>query len=228
MNNTCFCLGLGLAALVLSFSGAVAAQPTGASATPNSGNLTANTGNSESVNVQAGAVSEVDVSTDSLTQKWAGFFGEVSGNKVLGDGTKNFYQWTSNNFADSKVVAIPSGDTAPSSISSVSDPNSFLGSEFNSGTDSADNTFTKTGDITLTGNTASNTALVETFNSTGSEEFQTYLAENGDASNQPVYIANSTAQQQAFDGSTSVNYQMLVGVGESSDEKAFDFYLELP
>lgn len=207
----------------------VSAQ-TAAGVSTSNANETVSTGSPGEVTTQAGATTQVDISQDTLTEKWAGFYGTVSGSLVLGDASgNNFYQWTANDFSSSKVVAVPGGDAIPSSIAAVGSPNSFLGGGFDQGTDDAASTFNNTGDVTLNDNTASGTALARTFNQDGETFFETYLAENTNdgGTDSPAYIAQGVSEQTGFDGSTQVNYQMMVGVGENSDQKKFDFYLEL-
>ncbi|MDY6773648.1 MAG: hypothetical protein SVS85_00485 [Candidatus Nanohaloarchaea archaeon] len=216
------------AAAIMVVALGAAADPTGASTTVTNANQSAETTNPGQVTVEAGNVSQVDVSQASLTDKWAGFYGNISASKVLGDGASNMFSWTASTFNSAKVVAVPSGDPAPSTINPVTNPNSFLGAGFDSGVASANNTFTKTGDVTLVGSTASGTATVNTYNSSGIADptFTTYLVENGDATGNPVYIAEGTTSAPGFKGN-ALNYQLLGGVGESASYKTFDFYLQI-
>jgi hypothetical protein len=220
----------------MAFSGMAQNEPTGASTTTGPNNLTANTGETGNVSVAAGRVLSVDVSTDSLTDKWAGFFGTVSGNTVLGDGANNLYQWTANNFANSKVVVTPRGEPVPGSVSTVNNPNTFLDNfygagEFSTGAANASGTFNLSRTADPLGGGTISTAAVETFNSSGirDDRFTTFLYDNDDVgSDSPVYVANATSQTSDSFNSDSVNYQMLVGVGESASSQTFSFYLELP
>lgn len=204
----------------------VATAATGASINSGNGNATADTGGGDTVTTQAGAVSNINVSSDQNTNKWSGFYGNISGQKVLGDGSNNFYSWTADNFNGAKVITVPSGDSIPSSITGITDPSTILGSEFDTGSDNSTNTFDTTGTVNYDG-TDVTTSKVDTFNSGGSGTYPTFLAENGNQAGQPVYVAESLTGATSFNNK-NFNYQMLVGVGESSSQKAFDFYLELP
>lgn len=216
-----------IAASALMFVAAVSAQ-TGAGTTTSNANETVNTGDPGNVTTQAGATTQVDISQDTLTEKWAGFYGTVSGELVLGDASgNNFYTWTANDFSSSKVITVPGDNATPTSIGSVSNPNNFLGSGFDTGTDDANSTYNMTGDVTVNDDTASSTALAKTFDQNGQAFFETYLVENTNEGGYPAYVAQGVSEQTGFDGSTNVNYQMLVGVGESSSEERFEFYLEL-
>lgn len=221
-----FRTGLLALSIVMFAVGAVAQTPAGV--TTSNGNETVTTGEPGEVTTEAGAVSQVDISQDTLTEKWSGFYGTVSGNLVLGDASgNNFYTWTADDFSSSKVIAVPGGNATPSTIASVSNPNNFLGSEFNSGTDDANSTFNYTNDVTVNDNTASNTALAKTFDQNGQAFFDTFLVENTNEGNQPAYVAQGVSEQTGFDGATNVNYQMMVGVGENKANERYEFYLEL-
>ena len=58
------------------------------------------------IGVQAGNVTELNVSGWSITEHWAGFFGEISGNMTLADSGGNiFYDWTGLNALSGEVFA---------------------------------------------------------------------------------------------------------------------------
>lgn len=214
--------------LALAFAGAAQGAPEGAQASSGN-NLTADTNDDVgNVTVQAGKTVNVDVSQNTLTSKWAGFFGTISGARVLGDGSSNLYKWTANQFGNSKVVAVPKGNPTPTSLTEVTDPNSFLGTGFDTGVANASRTFNATETIDPLGNGDLQSKAVYTFNSSQERDpdFATLLYNDG--SDNPVYVADAVTERTGFDGSTQVNYQMLVGVGETADTKSFSFYLNIP
>ncbi len=225
----------------IAFSGMAQNEPSSAQIDGSTtDNLTADTSATDNVTINAGATVGVDLSQNSLTEKWAGFFGTISGSRVLGDGSTNLYKWTANEFSDAKVISIPKANPVPGSVvgSPDSDANTFLDNYdndagFDTGVANASTTFnlSKSTDPLGTGSTTS-TYAVETFNSSGDRDsrFTTYLY--GDGSGNPVWVAEGTSETSDSFNSDSVNYQMLVGVGEASDGSAgtetFSFYLELP
>lgn len=222
-----------VAASILAFfvSGAAAQQTPGGAVTnlPGITNATASGDAAQSETIQEGAVTALDVSSTQVTNKWAGFFGNVSGSEILGDGSGNtFFQWTGNQLADTKVFAVPKGQGAPASgdLAAVNDPNSFLGSEYNSGIDNASGTFETTDSVSTLGRTIP-TSEAKTFDNNNNSVFETFLLEDTSASNGPVYVADGDAVRTGFRGNAT-NYQIIVGVGESSAENAFSFYAELP
>lgn len=225
----------------MAFSGMAQNEPSGAQIDGStSNNLTASTSATDNVTVNAGATVSVDLTQNSLTEKWAGFFGTISGSRVLGDGSSNLYSWTANEFSNAKVISIPKANPVPGSVvgSPDSDANTFLNNydddaDFDTGVANASATFnlSKSTDPLGTGSTTS-TYAVETYNSSGDRDsrFTTYLY--GDGSGNPVWVAEGTSETSDSFNNDDVNYQMLVGVGETSSGNAgtetFSFYLELP
>ena len=66
---------------------------TGASVT--AGTATRWTGQTaQSYTTEGGNITPVNISTVTLTDRWTGFFGNVSGTLVLGDNTNNLFNWT--------------------------------------------------------------------------------------------------------------------------------------
>lgn len=217
----------------LMVSGAAAQQTPGGALTnlPGIINSTATGDAAQSETIEEGAVTALNVSSTQVTNKWAGFFGNVSGSEILGDGSGNtFFQWTGNQLADTKVFAVPKGNGAPAGtdLDAVDDPNDFLGSEYDSGIDNASGTFTQDDQVSTLGKDIS-TAEANTFDNDNNAVFETFLLEDTTVSSEPgaVYVADGEAVRTGFRGN-STNYQIIVGVGESSSQKAFSFYAELP
>jgi hypothetical protein len=219
----------------MAFSG-MAQQPSGAQVTAGN-NLTANQDSAGNVSIKAGRTVSVDLDSSSLTRKWAGFFGTISGSIVLGDGANNLYRWTADEYPNAKVITIPKSNSVPSSLSTVGNPNSFLNpidDSFDEGTDNASSTFNLSKETDPLGSGSPGpTAAVETFNSSQQRDsrFTTFLYEDADNAGNPVWVANATSQTSDSFNSDSVNYQMLIGVGEDGSGGAgtetYSFYLNL-
>jgi hypothetical protein len=210
-------LALAGAALLLT---STAVAQTGAQVTAGDGESTDNS-TSQSVTTEGGNVTSANVTVQSVTQKWAAFYGNLDGNDVLADaGGSNFYKWTLSNPTGSVVYAVTDGD-APTTKNPVSDPNTALGGGFDSGVDSASRTFNQSGNVASLGSTQ----VAETFTSNSPDPaFTTALYE--DSGGNPVYAAQVQNGVAGFDGG-SYDYQLLVGVGESTADKSFDFYATL-
>lgn len=235
MDSTFRKITLAIAAITLLSISAVA-QPSGAQTTAGTVNESQSTTGAGQAHIAAGNVSEIDISDKQNTDKWAGFYGQITASKVLGTPSNLMFQWTAQTFGDSWVFAVPSSAPAPTSLSTVSDPNSLMNSYdddggFDNGVANASRTFnlSKNPSTEPLGAPNSQTAAVETFGSSGDQraEYTTLLYDNGDASNSPVYVANGSAANAGFTGD-DVNYQMLIGVGENDAATTFDFYLQIP
>ncbi len=191
-----------------------------------------NTGETTSENstTVGGNVTQVNVSSKPVTSKWGAFFGHINGENVLGNKANNaLFSWTVTNPADSIAYAVPSESSPPDgSMSAVSNPNEFLGSEFDFGPDSANNTFNNTDRFTgedLNFTTASAYTFVNSsFDPSG--RFKTFLLDDGSAGESPIYAAEAVDNKTSYE-STEVDYQLIVGLGESPDSKTFDFFAEL-
>lgn len=207
----------------------------GAQATAESGNQTANTDARENVTVKAGAVANVTVDQSSLTDKWAGFYGSIEASRVLGSSSGNLYTWTASTLSDSKVLAAPLSASPPTNLQGVGNPNNFLDNfygpdEFSTGVANASGTFETNETIDILGQTGLETRTVDTYGDSGSSnsQFTTFLFDNGaEGSDSPVFVAEGNDDVTGFEGET-LNYQMLVGVGETADQQGYSFYLALP
>ncbi len=220
-----------LMSFVVALSAVAGAQAQGAQIQNGTGDR-ASGSTSQSLTTEGGNVTNVNVSSTSITSKWAGFYGQISGSEILADsGDNNFFKWKVSDPTGSIVYSVPTGQGAPSGLDDVKAPNGFLGSEFDSGADSAANTYNETDFLNSSVYTEVNTSAASTFVS-GSYEgpggtFQTFLAnDTGTAGNASVYAAEAQSDNTGFN-TQDVDYQMLVGIGESTAQSTFDFYIEL-
>ena len=214
-----------LAVIVLSFSMAMAA-PTGASTsvgTSETGTATSAT----SVGVDGGNVTYVDVSSNVITSRWAGFYGNVSGSLLLADASShNFYQWTVGSMTGAVVYAASGAisDWGTGNIVPLDNANApaYVNGAY---TDNFTNTFSATETFTSSGYAGiNNVPYVTTFNSTGvAGNLKTYA----------LYATSETAQVWAgkvvddadgFNGN-SADYQILLPAQTGT---TYSFYLELP
>lgn len=94
-RNSTLAIIAAIAALVLAAGAASALTPSGATVGTNGdkGQLAASAAGT--VNLDAGNVTYADISADMSTLKWAGVYGNATGNLVLGDSAGNqLYTWT--------------------------------------------------------------------------------------------------------------------------------------
>lgn len=208
-----------------------AAAPTGA--TLQTGTASSmSTASATSASIQGGQVQEVNVSGYTVTGKWAGFFGQVSGDVRLGDSSGNiFYKWTVNNPTGSVVYAVTNGtvsDWTGTNIVPLYGNDAILPSFLTTGADSFNNTFTQQETFTSSSLNINNVNYTTTWES-GSQgsNFKTY-ALKASSEGLMVWAAKAVSDTTGYDGTTSVDYQVLVGLTNETSSVPVYFYMELP
>ena len=214
-----------IAVLILSFS-LVTAAPSGAAATE--GTSTGGTSTtSTTVNIDGGNVTYVDVNSDVVTSRWAGFFGNVSGSLFLSDASaNNFYQWTIGSMTGAVVYAA-SGTVSDwaegSSIVPLTNANapSYVNGSY---TDNFTQTFAASEAFTSSTYNIAGTPYATTYNSSGvAGNLKTYaLYSNTDS--ETIWAGKVVDDADGFDG-TTVDYQILLPAQTGT---TYSFYMELP
>ena len=177
---------------------------------------------------QGGNVTNLNISQISTTSKWSAFYGQLTATERLSDASgNNFYKWTvdSPTATGSWVYAVPNGNGAPTSLSNISDVNTFfsgLTGSFTSGADKASATFNSTQD--MDGVTSAPVANTYVAGSGPSTSFSSGIVQDG--SGNPVYLAEVQQDSTGFNGNAN-DFQLLAGVGESTTTKSFDFYAKI-
>jgi len=183
--------------------------------------------------VQAGNVTELNISGWSITSHWAGFFGEISGNMTLADSGGNmFYDWTGLNDVAGEVFsstddAVSWGGIGCASSAEVDTLETFLNIT-PSDPDRVNQTYTSTTHPSFT----VGGAAISTCNSTnayvdtgkdGSTFYQILLTDTeGDA----VYTTLINDTTTGFDAATH-DFELLVGEPNTAGTTAMYFYIEL-
>ena len=175
----------------------------------------------ESVNIEGGNVTGVNVSTTSITGRWAGFWGNITGGVELADSSANkFYEWTVSNM-DGAVVYVSNGtveDFASLAAATVSDLPSYITT---AATDNFSNTFTATENFNSS--SISNIASTPYAVSLGGSSLKTYALKDTDGD--LVWAGKAQNNATGFNGET-LDYQILVPA--DSTVVTYNFYLELP
>jgi len=204
-----------------------AAAPVGASITSGTASsLTPAT--ATSVNANGGNVQEVNVTGYTITDKWAGFFGQVAGSVELGDSAGHiFYKWTVNDPTGSVVyAAVNDSNVDWTNISALYGNDPIIPSFLTTGADSFNKTFTQSGSITV-GTTAINANYTTTYeNGSPGTDFQTYALKDG-SNNDMIFAAKAVNNTVGFNGN-AVDYQVLVGLTSQTSSVPVYFYLQLP
>lgn len=183
----------------------------------------------QTVQGQAGNVTEVNVSSVQVTDKWVGFWGHVSGSIVLADANGNyFYQWTVSDPSGGVVYVTNATVSDWSTLAPVYANSSVLPDFLLQGTDSFNYTFTNQETFTSPSLTVNAVNYTTTWQG-GAQgtTFKTY-AMQADSGAVLVWAGNVQADQTAFNSTYTADYQILAGVNVQGGQQTFYFYLELP
>ena len=215
---------LSVVSLVLLFCGAVFAL-SGAS-TSGASNSRWTGASASSLPTEGGNITSANIVSTSLTDRWAAFYGNVSGTINLTSGTASMYSWSWTATSGGKVCA-STGSTVSGSASAATgtDINGFWA--FGSAADNATNTFsTANCSMTLTNGVVTNTANVS---HKGSSVYQTcamFIGGTSAKSNMFFCTAINTSGV-AFNGQNA-NYELMVPTNSSaSATEVYYFYAEL-
>ena len=215
---------LALAVLVASLA-LVSAAPGGADAT--AGASSGSTGTATTtVDAEGGNVTYVDVSSNVVTSRWAGFYGNVSGSLLLGDVSDNtFYQWSVSDLTGAVVYAANNtvsdwtgGNIEP--LANADAPSWVNGAN----TDNFTTTFSSTEAFVSSSLNEAGTPFVTTFNGSGvAGDLKTYALRSAtdDANIWAGLVVDDT---NGFNNAT-VDYQILLPAQTGT---TYNFYLELP
>jgi hypothetical protein len=185
----------------------------------------ANTGN---VTTEGGNVSGVNVNSTTSTEKWAGFYGNVSGNIVLAEAGQSvfLYTWTANQSNGEVCVstaANPSWATLGAGVASIVDT---VWSYASADTDSAVNTFKTTEDYAIQNQTITGAASA----TTGMGSFETGIINTtSPAATQDnlAFCVKSNAAGLNY-RNQSANFELIVPTGQgATDTEQYFFFVEL-
>jgi len=188
----------------------------------------------------AGNLTEVNFESNTVTNTWQGYFGNISGSIKLGDSNNNtFYDWTSAS-PNGEIYATRSASTpAWASVScanqaQLTSEDTALGVNQVFDQDSVNRTFLNTTSFdaffvsNININSTQNCRAVNLYNSsvTSSTDFQEVLLHDGSAM---IYTALIKQDANGFDGRTH-DFEMLVGenghLGDTTSTPYY-FYVEL-
>jgi hypothetical protein len=219
-----------LIALILAFS-AVKGAPTGASVQAGQQER-GSEGSAGNVPTEGGNITRVNLTAYQITGKWAGFWGNVSGDIRLADSSGNiFYKWTISDATGGVVYACNGtvSDWSSTNIQPIYSTDPLLPSFLKEGTDSFNLTFTSQETFTSPSLSIPNTNYTTTYqNNAPGSDFKTYALKT--ASGDVLIWAGKVKENMgSFKGSTvTADYQILAGVTSTTGTTTFYFYLELP
>lgn len=179
---------------------------------------------------EGGNITVVNISGTALTDKWASYYGNVTGTIVLGDGSANVYSWAWNQSGGGEICLSTNGSYDFTSLNTATGANvdtvwAFTGTEGDSGA----NTY-KTTDcgLTFSTGTVSNTGNVTLM---GSSTFNNCVIRSGTvASGAKGFMAFCTAIQNTTTGrsynNAPANYEIMVPTATGSGSETYFFFAE--
>lgn len=182
---------------------------------------------SGTITTQGGEISNVTLVADSFTERWAGFYGNVTGTISLGSaeaGTADLYKWDWTVADEGEVIASTSNsitwaDLVNGAAAEVDAANAW---NFDSGSDKAADTFVDdTGSFTIGDATAAAAplALTEGGYNTGIIKDATTVTGKGDL----LFVVSINTGGTTFNGETH-DFEMIVPTGATEN---YYFYVEL-
>jgi hypothetical protein len=182
---------------------------------------------SGAVVTEGNEITEVNLTVDSYTERWAGFYGNVSGSISLSDGSHDLYNWTWAAASGGEVIASTANtgiDWANLANGAVTDVDSVWG--FSSGSDRAVDTFNDQDTFTIGEQTMTNAPAVITGDDTKSD-YLTAITNDGanSAKNDFQFVVGIINDGTTFNGETH-DFEMMVPTDETVGETYY-FYVEL-
>jgi hypothetical protein len=176
------------------------------------------------INISGGNVSNVDLSTSASTARWAGMYGDVTGDLVLGeDGDTSFmYAWTVSNAELGEVCVCQDASPAWASLAVTTRAEVDTAFGYASGDDQAADFFTDESVTLAIGGNSYDTTGASTL---GNWEFGALELTGSPDESTLVFCANISQQANNYEG-TPVDFEMMVPVTTSSDDEYY-FFLEL-
>ncbi|MCF7798377.1 hypothetical protein K9M74_00575 [Candidatus Woesearchaeota archaeon] len=208
----------GLASLAL-------AEPTGATITPGVSETTVLPA-AQALNIQGGYVTYVDVRGGIVTTRWGGFFGNITGEARLGDGSGNYYYiWTVTDPTNAVVYvstdSITSWDFTDFRPANAGDMPAYLQASV---TDNFASTFTQAEAFDSASLFIPVTPYTTTWQDGTQGSLRTYALYNS-ADNAVIWAGKAQGNVQGFQPGKTVDYQLLV---PAFGTETYNFYLELP
>lgn len=195
----------------------------GATTTPGTPE-TAAEGTPGNATAEGGNITQVDLSGDTQTTHWQGFWGQVTGAIALMDASSNvMYNWSmdtmSGNIYISNESSITWGDLE---AGEAADCDTIVGT----GADSCNKTFDDgTKSFTVGGSTIASVPIVQTFNYTGTGTFDEGILEDDGGTGPWVFVATIYNNANTFkDG--AADFQAIVPVNGTAT-RTYYFWTEL-
>lgn len=218
------------AVLVFSVGLVSAAEVGGANTTNWADNGAMAVPTAEDEDVTAGHVYYGDLNTTQNTLRWAGIYGDTSGQLVLRDSNDDtFFQWAGVDGLYVYASEEANVDFTTVTAADENDQDAFIGTD--NAADNFTETFNESGvgfDSYAVGTLAAGAVQHTTELGAATGWYTFALADTG---GNPLWAATVTAEQLSYDGATNAEYQLLIPEDETGGgaggATTYYFYLEL-
>lgn len=182
------------------------------------------------VNAIGGNVTAVNINGTAITDRWAGFYGNISGVVRLSDSTGNkFYQWTVSQLTGSVVYATNGtvSNWSTLDVATYSNMPSYLQQ---SAADNYSNTFTSNEAFTTNLRSVAGVDYTYTLNASGqNSQFKTYamtadVSASANDNSTIVFAGKAVQAANSFNGGAA-DFQIIA---PARTQTTYYFYLELP
>ncbi len=182
-------------------------------------------GSATAFTTEGGNVTNVNISQDVSTEKWAGIWGNITGTVRLSDGTSNFYTWSWTPSSGGTVCAQPgtSADFDWTSMATTTAGDVDNAFSFNTAdVDSATNTLTAACSVTVSGNTVNSVGVTASgFTTCAIEDTGTPTTTD------LAFCTDISTGTTIFNGQTA-DYALMLPTNEQAGQvQDYVFWLEL-
>ncbi len=182
-------------------------------------------GSATAFTTEGGNVTEVNISQNISTEKWAGIWGNITGNILLGDGTSVFYSWAWSASSGGIICAQPgtSADFDWTSMATTTAGDVDNAFSFNTAdVDSATNTLTAACSVTVSGNTVNSVGVTASgFTTCAIEDTATPTTTD------LAFCTDISTGTTIFNGQTA-DYALMLPTNEQAGQaQDYVFWLEL-
>jgi hypothetical protein len=203
-------------------------------------------GAAQEIEAEAGNVTQLTINASTITNRWQGYYGNITGEIILSDAVGNMmYDWTAGATSYTPVGEIYAGNDSVTNWADVACVNlegdgvptqdgvnaAILEAMYGMGTNDGDGineTFTSTNDITIGTTTLTECPATNTYvnNASQANKFnETLLTEN--ATGTVIFATQVESDETGYDGNPW-DFQMIVGEnGDVAGTTTYYFYVEL-
>lgn len=176
---------------------------------------------------EGGNVTEINLTTNTSTEKWAGFWGQTLGNILLAPNTSaNFYVWAWSPTSSGEVCAVAgSSGFNWATVTTITAATIDTIWDFGAATDNATNTFTaSTCDLNINSIDVTDTAIADTGGA-----FETCaVGDGGNTAKTDVAFCVRIANNVALFNNGTGDYELLVATNDTvGATEQYYFWMEL-